>query len=759
MRSIRPFIFLLALLIASEATAQPLLPGQWQTYTSMRSVNDIAISSDLNHAWVATGGGAYRVDLRGIAQPMLAIRTTDGLTENNLRSVAADSVGNVYFGGSTGGFDEYNGSTGTITRLGTDIRHSNYPVKSINSITVVGNKVYIATGYGITVWLPESGYFGESINSIAGLPNNDSVLQVIDNGKFIYAAMHEGVVFLPSSSDLQFGPWKLIRDTVGSVSAIASFKNSIYVGTSKGLFTLSADDSQFIPTDYPFSGSGIVRLLAMADTLYILDSMGTVYSTEDGQKFIVQSISSNSGSTITAISAAPNVGLIAGTAFQGLTYVIAGQIQTQVFPPGPITSPVNTLHFATATDQLYDANDILGFSVFQPATDYWQDFEGGVGPTPRVSYQFITYDSIRNYTWFSAGLLYRVAGLGTANPVWDTFNHTRNGIPNFDPASDDFCVTGGGTIDMDSNFVVTSWASSGQGVSITHDGSTFTNLSLWNSGPHDWGCVTQDFDGNYWVGTIEHNDPPSTGVYWHRKSDGAFGMIAGGTGDLLANAFVNAILTDQDDGIWCGTEDGVQIISNPGAIEQSDNPSFSIRNVQFTTGQVVRTMAVDGVGNKWIGTDNGVFVVSPDGSDSVARYTAENSPLVDDAVKSIAIDPTRGEAYIGTASGISRFSTIFKRGNPDYSNIRVYPNPVVQTAGESPIVYIDGLVAGSTVQIFSIAGKRITTINGTALGSTVTWNGRDALGREVASGLYLVSATSAQSGANGEAKVVIVRKP
>ncbi|HEX5315250.1 MAG TPA: T9SS type A sorting domain-containing protein, partial [Candidatus Kapabacteria bacterium] len=152
---------------------------------------------------------------------------------------------------------------------------------------------------------------------------------------------------------------------------------------------------------------------------------------------------------------------------------------------------------------------------------------------------------------------------------------------------------------------------------------------------------------------------------------------------------------------------------------------------------------------------------SPDGSDSVARFTKENSPLVDDRIASIAIDPTRGEAYAGTPAGISRFSTIFKQGHPDYSSIRVYPNPVVQTAdfGGSPTIYIDGLVAGSTVQVFSLNGQLITTIDGTALGSTVTWNGRDALGRQVPSGMYLVSATSAQSGDNGEAKVVIVRKP
>lgn len=758
MRFIRLFALFLAPVFASVAGAQTLLPGQWQTYTSMRSVNDIAIPSDSAHAWVVTGGGAYRVDLRGIGEPLLALRTTDGLTENALRSVAADANGNVYFGGSTGGFDEYNVASGTIERLGSDIRSSSYPVKSINSITIYGNIVYLATGYGISEWLPEKGYFGESINVIAGLQPDDSVVQVINTGSFVYAAMHEGVAYLPSTSDLEFGGWKLIRDTSGGVSSLASFHNSIYAGTTNGLYTISSDNQSLLTTSFP-GNTPIVHLLATADTLYILDSIGTVYSTHDGQNFSAQNVSSYARSAATAISFAPNIGLIAGTAANGLAYSIAGSLQTQIFPPGPITSTTNYLHFATATDRLYETNQLAGFCLFQPSTDNWQDFEAGAGATPYMSYLYVLYDSIRNVTWFSAKYLEKVTGLETANPVWDTFNHTQNGIPNYDPTDDNFMVTGASMIDMDSNFVVTDWASNGQGITLTHDGNTFTNFTLLTPGALEpWGCVTQDFDGNYWVGTVEHTAPEPTGVYWCLKSNNGSGEIPGGSGEPLSSPEINAILTDQDDGIWCGTEVGVQIISNPEVIEEP-NPSFSIRNVQFVTGQVVRTMAVDGVGNKWIGTDNGVFVVSPDGSDSIARYTSENSPLVSDAVTSIAIDPTRGEAYIGTAAGVSRFSSIYKRGNPDYSGMRVYPNPVIQTAGESPTVYVDGLVAGSTLQIFSLDGKLINTIDGTELGSTVTWNGRDALGRQVASGMYLVSATSAQSGGNGEAKVVIVRKP
>jgi hypothetical protein len=134
-----------------------------------------------------------------------------------------------------------------------------------------------------------------------------------------------------------------------------------------------------------------------------------------------------------------------------------------------------------------------------------------------------------------------------------------------------------------------------------------------------------------------------------------------------------------------------------------------------------------------------------------------NSPLIDDNVTAIAIDQTRGEVYAGTPSGISRFSTIFTSGKSDYTGIRVYPNPLVQTSESSPEVTIEGLVSGSTVKIFTLNGKLVATVNGSSLGSTVKWDGRDSMGHVVTSGLYLITATSPGSGDNGEAKLVIVR--
>ncbi len=754
-----------SLFLTASLHAQSLKPGEWRSYTSMRSVRAMAVASDSVHVWAVTGGGAFRMSLRDPNEAILALRTTDGLKENDLTAVASDRDGNTYFGGRTGAFDVYRASTGQIEKLGSDIQNADFPGKQINSIAFSGDTIIIATAYGLEVYRPSGGYFATTVSRLGtGGNRGDSVRQAIVAGRYIYAAMFNGIAYAQVDTDLPTpSSWSLIADdTEGPVMALAYFGGNVYVGTPKGLFTIYADRSGLLKT--PFLGS-IDRLATSQDSLYILDVSGNVNSTKDGQLFTTESLPGAIGSRVTALTPAPYVTYALGTIANGIGYAAGSAIHMSIYPQGPIGNTIEGLHYSPSTGQLYVANKGDGMGLFRPENESWTNYKtgGGVIPAGRLV-ENVFYDSVRNVTWLlSAGNAPMVIeGIGTASPSVLQIDGNASGLPitGFYPRSSDYVSAPGQPIlDNTGRIVLTTYAGDGKALSILDPGTPyhFTNYKLLDAYA-TWGCITQDLEGNFWAGGfIWQNAPSPQGVSWHNMSNDAYGNVAGGSGLPLTSNYVNALLTDQDDEIWCGTSNGLQIISNPYAMVDP-NPKFFIRTVDFLRLQIIHAMATDGVGNKWIGTENGIFVVSPDGSDSIARFTKDNSPLIDNTIYSLAIDNSHGEAYVGTPSGISRFSTIFKLGKPDYSQIRVYPNPIVQTTEESPEVFIDGLVAGSTVKIFTLDRKLVAAINGTNLGSTVTWNGRDDLGRQVAGGEYLVTATSPQASSNGAAKLVIVRK-
>jgi hypothetical protein len=216
---------------------------------------------------------------------------------------------------------------------------------------------------------------------------------------------------------------------------------------------------------------------------------------------------------------------------------------------------------------------------------------------------------------------------------------------------------------------------------------------------------------------------------------------------VLPTNTINCITVDLDGDVWVGTQQGVVSFECGSNVFSTDNPCLGRRRIVNVDGfngylletEDVRTIAVDGANRKWFGTTNGVFVQSPDALTQVARFTNTNSPLFDNSISDIAINQQNGEVWIGTEKGVLSLRGEATEG-PRVNTTEAYafPNPVLPNY-DGPIA-IHGLARDANVKITDIAGNLV--YEGKSLGGQAVWDGRDYLGRKVASGVYLIYATS-----------------
>lgn len=228
-------------------------------------------------------------------------------------------------------------------------------------------------------------------------------------------------------------------------------------------------------------------------------------------------------------------------------------------------------------------------------------------------------------------------------------------------------------------------------------------------------------------------------------SDDRCRVVTAGNSNLPTNT-VNCLAADLNGDVWVGTDDGVVIFECGNSVFDADL-CIGTRRVVSRDGfganlletENVLTIAVDGANRKWVGTGNGLFLISADGEEEIANYNTSNSPLFDNQVQAIGIDQQTGEVFIGTGKGIISYQSDAVAGNRLHSsNIVVYPNPV-RPEYTGPIA-IRGLARDAVVKITDLSGKLVFETD--ALGGQAIWDGRDYNGRRAQSGVYLVFSSS-----------------
>jgi ligand-binding sensor domain-containing protein len=267
---------------------------------------------------------------------------------------------------------------------------------------------------------------------------------------------------------------------------------------------------------------------------------------------------------------------------------------------------------------------------------------------------------------------------------------------------------------------------------------------LWIESPLGNGLICY----NYGNSIDDINDD-----HWKLYQSGA------GNGNLPSNN-VLSVARDKSGFIWVGTDNGIGVIQCPQNVFNGGCeavlpivPQGNFAGYLFS-GESVQSIAVDGADRKWIATHNGVWLISPDGEKIIEQFTQDNSPLLANDVKKIAIDGTSGEVFFATAKGICSFRGAATEGGESNSNVTVFPNPV--PPGYSGTIAIRGLAANSIVKITELNGRLVYQTR--ALGGQAVWDGRDYKGRKISTGVYLVLVSTDDKSEKTAAKIVFISK-
>ncbi len=225
------------------------------------------------------------------------------------------------------------------------------------------------------------------------------------------------------------------------------------------------------------------------------------------------------------------------------------------------------------------------------------------------------------------------------------------------------------------------------------------------------------------------------------------------------------VVEDLNGDIWLGIDQGVVYFKSKTVSAVSETMNEVVRpkitreddnrfaDYLLSTDHVM-SIAVDGQNRKWLGTkDNGLYLVSQDGTEIIEHYTSEDSRLPSNTINSLCYDGKTGALYVLTNQGLCVFGTDASEGKEDYEEVTVFPNPVRPDYDGQ--VVVQGLMEDSNVRITDSKGNMIE--NGMSNGGTYCWSARRKDGSRVATGVYNIFVTTQDGTSYKHLKVAVVK--
>jgi len=450
--------------------------------------------------------------------------------------------------------------------------------------------------------------------------------------------------------------------------------------------------------------------------------------------------------------------------FGGLASFNAATTQRYI-PNGPLGTANGDLIFNN--DVLYAAagsvNNAWNYQynrngIYNYTNSYW-DYVGYYNkPVLDSVLDFITLavNPADNTLWagsYGGGLV----NFNTAIKIYKSYNSSLQTALG-DPTS---CRVSGLAFDQNNNLWVANYAAP-KNLSVLQPNGKWTALSLpVTTTENAISQIVVDDANQLWIVA-----PRGNGLYCYNYGKNADAtnddqwklyQTGIGKGNLPSNN-VYCLAKDKNSFIWVGTDNGIAVIQCAvDAINQNCDAVLPVvQQGAFAgylfQGEQVQTIAVDGANRKWVGTKNGVWLISAEGDKTIEHFTVDNSPLLDNDVNHIAVHPTTGEVFFSTFKGICSYMGTSTEGTSTNTNVLVFPNPVPPNYNGT--IAIRGVVNNALVKIAEPNGRLVFQTR--ALGGQAIWDGKNYKGEKAASGVYLVFITDDTNMEKLVTKIVIV---
>jgi ligand-binding sensor domain-containing protein len=584
-----------------------------------------------------------------------------------------------------------------------------YSNKSINDVFVTDfNKAIIATDFGIAVTDLNQLNISET-----WFPNNqrnqEKTYAALIKGDTLYALTEMGLKYCSLQNHIPNNNWVVMDQYKGcnkmivnanviwlsSYTEIYKYPNttkSIQV-TNGDIFKIKSTNNQLYVIVKNYAGNGYYRNITNYNNNVIVDSSFGFQPLDIEDNKAGQYIATNNN---------------------GLTAMASN---SATLLPGP-------KHKLSSQTVGFDNQMITNYKYVFPGVGFYNELDGwSTIPNSNLHYNNVAIQNKDKKLW-----------VATTNKInsWDPSNNQFSSIP--------YDSTLGVIKNMQANTEGDVWILQDKGF-LFWNGSSWQASGAANS-PIQFSSIKDFIVNDYGqIFAIPYNNQ---GLYVYQSkqyySSETWQQLttSSSSGNLPSNNVV-AIAADKKGAIWIGTDNGIGIIY-PDDISRTLPKAYLpiIKNNGFNgyllQKEKIHCIAVNGANQKWIGTDNGAWLVSSDGNEVLDHLNTTNSYLQNDTIVHIAIIPETGEVFFISNQHASSYKAVATEPKLNLTNVSIYPNPVPPNFGGT--IVIKNLTDNTIVKITDLNGKLVYQTR--SQGGTAIWNGITYLGNKPSTGIYLV---------------------